>query len=125
MKITKNERGLLLVMMEPEPEFDGALNRWYEEEHFGERLNVPGFINGRRFQSVEGGPKYLALYDIDNVDVLDTPEYRAIQEPPSPWTQVVREHVKISRYIYRDITPTNISETLPVRRPAHELWPPA
>jgi hypothetical protein len=56
MKITKNERGLLLVMMEPEPEFDGALNRWYEEEHFGERLNVPGFINGRRFQSVEGGP---------------------------------------------------------------------
>jgi hypothetical protein len=115
-------RGLLLVMMEPEAGFDAQLNRWYREEHFAERLSVPGFLGGRRFEAVEGGPRYLALYDMESVDVLGSEPYRAVSEPPSDWTREVRRHVQITRNVYRDITPAVDLSRLPDRQPAEKLW---
>lgn len=113
--------GLLLVMMEPEPAFEDKLNRWYTEEHFVERLNVPGFLGGRRYVAVTGAPKYLALYDLTDPDVLHSEPYLAVSEPPSPWTAEVRKHVAITRNVYRDITPQLPEGYAPRRRPASEL----
>ena len=39
-------KGLLLVMMDIDPEYEGEFNRWYNEEHVPERLSVPGFLSG-------------------------------------------------------------------------------
>ncbi|MDG4798367.1 DUF4286 family protein [Micromonospora sp. WMMD1082] len=113
--------GLLLVMMEPEPAFEEKLNRWYTEEHFAERLSVPGFLGGRRFVAVTGQPKYLALYDLASPEVLQSEPYLALSEPPSPWTAEVRKHVAITRNVYRDITPHLPPGFVPRRRPAGEL----
>lgn len=117
-------RGLLLVMMEPEPGFEDQLNRWYDEEHLAERMAVPGFLTGRRFRAVQGAPKYLALYDLASPAVLDSDAYRAMSEPPSPWTAEVRQHVAITRNVYVDITPELPAGYVPTRRPAGELWRP-
>ncbi len=80
-------KGLLLVMTDIDPANEEELNRWYEEEHLEERLSVPGFIGARRFQALEGGPKYLALYDLESPDVLQSPAYRHFTGPgKSAWT---------------------------------------
>ena len=59
------KQGLLLMMTDIDPANEEDFNRWYEEEHLDERMRIPGFINARRFTALEGGPKYLALYDLE------------------------------------------------------------
>lgn len=68
-------QGLLLVMMDIDPSREDEFNRWYEEEHVPERLAIPGFHRARRYRAVHGAPKYLALYDVESADVLNSPEY--------------------------------------------------
>ncbi|HEY1293957.1 MAG TPA: hypothetical protein VGJ60_12825 [Chloroflexota bacterium] len=83
-------QGLLIAFMNP-PADEDAFNAWYDEEHVPLRLGVPGFLNGRRYRGpdetvlaqapVEGAhdsskhPRYMALYDLESVGVLDTPPY--------------------------------------------------
>ncbi|MGE0039518.1 MAG: DUF4286 family protein [Xanthobacteraceae bacterium] len=82
-----NERGLLLFMTDVNSTLEDEFNRWYEEEHLPERMAVPGFINARRFRCIEGGPRYLALYDLETPDVLRSPAYlNIVGANKSPWT---------------------------------------
>jgi hypothetical protein len=80
--------GLLLFMTDIDPALEGEFNRWYEEEHPDERMAIPGFITARRFQAIEGSPKYLAIYDLESPDVLQSATYRHIVGPgKSLWTK--------------------------------------
>jgi hypothetical protein len=98
-------RGLLLVMIEIDPAHEEEFNRWYNEEHLPERLACPGFLSGRRFVAVEGEPKYLALYDLESPDVLQSEAYKKIYGP-SGWTQRISKHfVRSVRNVYLEITP--------------------
>jgi len=69
-------RGLLLFMTDVDPKLEDEFNRWYEDEHLAERMAIPGFITARRFQALEGSPKYLALYELESPDVLQSAPYR-------------------------------------------------
>lgn len=81
-------QGLLLFMTDIDPALEDEFHRWYEEEHVPERMAIPGFITARRFRALEGGPKYLALYDLDSPDVLQSAPYRHIVGAgKSPWTK--------------------------------------
>src|SRR5262249_11493177 len=71
-------KGLLLMMTDIDAAHEADFNRWYEEEHLAERMAIPGFINARRFTALEGGPKYLALYDLESPDVLQSAAYRHV-----------------------------------------------
>lgn len=82
-------RALLVVMIDIDPDHEDEFNRWYAEEHLPDRDGLPGFISARRFVSYEGGPKYLALYELEDVDALQTEEYLRLINPPSEWTQRV------------------------------------
>ena len=75
---TDDEAGLLLMMTDIDPANEADFNRWYEEEHLAERMAIPGFISARRFTALEGGPKYLALYDLESPEVLQSAPYRHI-----------------------------------------------
>jgi hypothetical protein len=79
--------GLLLVMADIDPANEDDFNRWYEEEHLDERMRIPGFLNARRFTALEGSPKYLALYDLESPEVLQSVPYRQIVGAgKSAWT---------------------------------------
>jgi hypothetical protein len=83
--------GLLIAFMNP-PADDDDFNAWYDEEHVPLRMGVPGFLNGRRFraaplpapqtsQDSSSHPRYVAVYDLESVAVLDsTPYTRLIPE---------------------------------------------
>jgi len=81
-------KGLLLVMVDVAPEYEEELNRWYDQEHIPERMAIPGFVRARRFVALEGRPKYLALYDLENADVLQSKEYRnRLNQGATEWTR--------------------------------------
>ena len=99
----KGRKGLLLVMMDIPPEHEDEFNRWYKEEHLPERRACSGFLSCRRFRAVEGGPKYLAIYDLESADTLNQPGYQAIKGP-TDWTQRISRHFqKFVRNVYVEI----------------------
>lgn len=100
-------KGLLLVMMDIDPPYEEEFNRWYNEEHVPERLSIPGFISGRRYRAMEGGPKYLALYELENPEVLQSEAYRYwIGEGQTVWTRRMAPRFKnFVRNVYVQIFP--------------------
>jgi len=97
-------RALLLVQMDAAPDDEAELNAWYEEDHLPERAALPGFLTARRFESVDGAPKYLALYELEDLSVLETPEYRALIDAPDPRTKAVGRMVNtLVRKVYVEI----------------------
>jgi hypothetical protein len=55
-----------------------SFNHWYNEVHFPEILACPGWLGGRRYECVDGEPRFLAIYDLeDSTRPFTTPEYEA------------------------------------------------
>ncbi len=63
------KRALLMVRSDTRPEIETGWNNWYHTEHIPSRLNIPGFLSGRRSVAVKGEPKYLSVYDLTSIDV--------------------------------------------------------
>lgn len=87
-------KGLLLAMMEPSPTLEEEFQNWYDSEHFPEREGTEGFLTAARFICLDGWPLYLAMYDLDTVDVLRGPGYAKIAGGNySKWTERVVSRV--------------------------------
>ena len=69
-------KGMLLTSMDIDPSDEAEFNRWYDREHLGERVAIPGFLEARRYVAHDGQPKYLSLYSTETFEVLDSPAYR-------------------------------------------------
>ena len=90
----KDATALLGVWMDPTPEREDDLNRWYAEEHFSDRLAMPGWLRGRRYVSLEGEHKYVALYELEDLGALTSPEYKHAQANSTPWTREVVDNLR-------------------------------
>ena len=98
------ERGLLQVQLDIDPAYDDEFNRWYTDEHFTAITSFPGILAGRRFRNIADPHKYLALYDLESPEILNSPEYAKVAT--SPWTQRISQHFTgRQRNVYIDITP--------------------
>jgi hypothetical protein len=92
--VSASQRGLLLAMMEPPPAMEEEFQDWYDTEHFPERAGCKGFLTAQRLICVDGWPRYLALYDLDDVQVLHGPDYATFAGARySPWTHRVISRV--------------------------------
>jgi len=83
----KKGSGLLMVWTDVPADKEPDFNRWYNEEHLKERLAVPGFLSGARYEAVKGGPKHLAVYELESPAVLESAPYKKVQANPTPWTK--------------------------------------
>ena len=83
----KRGTGLLMVWVDVPQDKEKDFNRWYNEEHLPERLSIPGFLSGARYEAVKGGPKHLAVYELENVGVLESDAYRRVQANPTEGTK--------------------------------------
>jgi hypothetical protein len=80
-------KGLLLVFFDPAPTLEEELNDWYNSEHLPERAVLPGVETAQRYVSLGDGPRYAAIYDLANLDVLQSEGYLAVSGVNfSPWT---------------------------------------
>lgn len=59
-----------VVFTKPVAGKEAEYNRWYDEQHLPDVLQVPGIINARRFvaKDAEGNKQYLALYGLQTDD---------------------------------------------------------
>lgn len=102
-------KGFLLVLMQPPPAFEDEFNAWYDSEHIPERLAVPGILTGLRFVCTDGHPRYLAMYDLERFEVLESPAYlKVAYDQSSPWTKRVTSRVRIYRSAGHQIHPGNL-----------------
>lgn len=86
--------GLLLATMEPPASIEEEFQDWYDSEHFPERQGCEGFLTAHRFVCLDGFPRYLAMYDLSDVEVLRGEAYRRIAHAKySPWTHRIISRV--------------------------------
>ena len=72
-----------------EPEF----NAWFQHEHLVERIAVPGFLLGRRYEAVSGDRRYFNYYLTQSPDVLTSAAYLARVNDPTPMTRIVMSEI--------------------------------
>lgn len=88
-------KGLLLVTMEPQALSEEEFNDWYDTEHVPERGAMPGFLSAMRYVCIQGWPRYMALYDLDSLAALRSPEYLALSgDGFTPWSKRVLPRVQ-------------------------------
>ncbi|MGH7062162.1 MAG: hypothetical protein ACREFH_17365 [Stellaceae bacterium] len=103
--------GLLMVWSDIDTGHEPEFNRWYDEEHLPRLLEVPGFLSAGRYTALQGGPKYLAIYELEDHNVLrsaaylDTVKYRpSAQRQEAGTSRVGRNFL---RNAYRQIFPVH------------------
>jgi hypothetical protein len=60
---------------------------WQNREHMAERVGIPGFLRGRRYEAIEGSPEFFTLYEAAGMEVLKGPDYAARLNAPTPQTK--------------------------------------
>ncbi len=82
--------GILLVTLDAAEGDEQELHDWYDFEHIPERAGVAGFKTLQRYVCLEGWPRFLALYDLESLRVLESEAYQAIVgENYTPWSKRV------------------------------------
>ena len=79
--------GALVIWHDVRAETD--YNEWHSKEHMLERVGVPGFRRGLRYVALAGSPRYMNLYEVDDVAVLTAKPYLERLNDPTPWTRRV------------------------------------
>lgn len=82
-------RGILSIWNDISPEIEDFYERWYMSEHFPERLGVPGFLRGRRYEAIDADRRYFTFYELVHADVLFSGAYLARLNAPTAWTETV------------------------------------
>jgi hypothetical protein len=68
---------------------------WYDTEHLPERVACPGFLRCQRWIGTTDRKISVATYDLESVDVLQSPGYLAIGGVNlSPWSKRVTSRVE-------------------------------
>ena len=109
--------GLLMVWTDIDEEHEAEFNRWYDEEHLARLRAVPGVLSAGRYVALKGGPKYLAIYELEDHNVLRSAAYLdAVKYQPSPERSRIgtsRVGRNFLRNAYRQIFPVH---TDPIER---------
>jgi len=94
---------LLVVRMDVDPEKEKQFNEWYNQEHIPALLEVPGVIRAYRYIALEGTPKYIAIYELNEANVPNSEAWQnAVELTPRP-EDVASKNV--SRNLYECIYP--------------------
>jgi hypothetical protein len=109
--MAKKGNGIFLVFTDIDPQQEEEFNAWYNTEHLGDLLKLPGFLDAGRYVATKGGPKYLAVYELASVDALKSPQFQNFRANPSPWSRRMSPTVigkSVARTLGAQIFPTNV-----------------
>lgn len=82
-----SEGGILAIWNDCAPGEETAYEAWYQGEHLIERLGIPGFLRGRRYEVINARrPQFFTYYETVSADVLTSPAYRSKIDNPTPET---------------------------------------
>lgn len=87
----------MLLSFDVAPEAIAEHDDWHTHEHLPERLSIPGFVRGTRWVALRGRPRYLVMYEVQQLATLTSEAYLERLNNPSLWTSKMMRH-------YRDMT---------------------
>ena len=88
-----------LVYVDVDSEHDAEFNDHYNQHHVPDMLNMPGYLSAARYQAVKGGPRYLAVYELESPEASESPELKAYHANEPEWSkrigprQIGRNHL--------------------------------
>ncbi len=107
-------KGLLFSQMEPPPGWESDFHDWYNNHHIPVRMAIDGFRSATRYEALEGNPRYLACYFLDDMGALDCTAYRRLKAEPDPRTaQMLDRVLGFTRYICEQISDTGMPAAAP------------
>ena len=104
---------IMIVMMDVEEGHEAEFDRWYNEEHLPERMEIPGYISARRFKLEEGDKgegvlKYLCIWELQDASPLTSAMFKMQKERPSWIRAAAYPYItQRARGVYRQIYPLN------------------
>jgi hypothetical protein len=99
----KSAKYLYVVRMDVDPEKEKQFNEWYNEEHIPALLKVSGVRGACRYASLEGTPKYIAIYELDEPMVRNSESWKkAVEITPRPKGVTPKN---VTRNVYKLIYP--------------------
>ncbi|MGF7158705.1 hypothetical protein FHS85_000315 [Rhodoligotrophos appendicifer] len=88
-------QALLVTLTDVSQEDVRDFNQWYNREHIDDLLNVAGFRRARRYAGEAMKPRFMALYEVEDIDVLTSPAYFELLANQSAWSRKI-----IGRFTY-------------------------
>lgn len=107
----QDAQGLLIVAMNVLPEAESEFNAWYNEEHIPRLRTVPGMLCARRFLTLSGSHKYVAIYHLSHPDVQASKAWH--EAITTPWQSKMKPQTKdhlrfvLRRYARKGEVPFN------------------
>jgi hypothetical protein len=98
--------GILAIFNNAAPGREGEFEEWFQHEHLAERIAVPGFLLGRRYEAVSGRLRYFNFYLTESASVLKSAAYLERLDHPTPMTRTVMSG------IFKDMNRTVCHRTL-------------
>lgn len=92
--------GILSIFNNVAPGREADFERWFQDEHLAERMAVPGFLLGRRYQAVSADRQFFNYYLTESAAVLASKAYLDRVNNPTPQTTMVMSE------IFRDMVRT-------------------
>ena len=71
-----------------------AFYDWHDGQHIPERLDIPGFLRGRRYLCPGHSPEWLTFYEAEDLSVLTSPSYLDRLNDPTPETTRTLTHFR-------------------------------
>jgi len=88
-------RGILAVWNNCAAGQETTYEAWYREEHLPERVGIPGFHFGRRYEALAATPRFFTYYVTDTPGILTSPAYAARLADPTPRTRAIMNGIFI------------------------------
>jgi hypothetical protein len=85
--------GILAIFNNVAAGRESEFEEWFQHEHLAERIGVPGFLMGRRYEAVSGQPHYFNFYLTQSPDVLWSAAYLARLDRPTPMTRTTMSEI--------------------------------
>lgn len=93
--------------MEPPAGAEADFHQWYNEHHIPARMAIAGFASATRYEAIDGEPRYLACYFLDDLAALRSPGYRELKERPDERTdRMLSSVLGFTRYVCEEIADT-------------------
>lgn len=86
--------GLLVIWADIDDGYRRTFRMWHNCEHVAERVSLPGFCAGYRYEGIGGAPNYVMFYETVDSKVLGDKPYLHSVNHPTPRTKDAIAHFR-------------------------------
>ena len=97
----EESKGLLAIWADIDADYHLEFEKWHNCEHMADRVTIPGFLVGYRYQGIGASPYSLMAYETADSSVLESEPYLRSKNNPTPWSREAFSHYRnTERMVY-------------------------